>query len=547
MKKTYIKIIFLFIVSVLFTLFVVTPFAQNSTISFSDVPKSYWGYSAITEMTKRGLFSGTTEAVNGVGTFEPEAPMTRAAFITVMMRELYPDDIKNAESGSKWWSPYYDIAIENGILKNGELENGKLDQPMTREEMSMVLVRCAKQKGEVVGKLVSDAQIADYSTISEEFKVYVKECFSMGLIGGVDTKGTFSPKGTLNRAAAATVIYRLVDHSQRLKVDLPQESTFSIHFIDVGQADAALVLCDGKSMLIDGGNSSDSSIIYSYLKNQEITHLDYIVGTHAHEDHIGGLSGALNYASVGTVYCPVKSYDSDAFRDFVKYLEKRNVSITIPRVDDSFSLGSSRIDILACNTANDTNNTSIVLKITYGNTTFLFTGDAEREVEQYLIDNNADLSSTVLKVGHHGSETSTSYVFLREIMPEYAVVSVGKGNSYGHPTDEVLSRLRDADVKVFRTDLQGDIICNSDGERVTFTVDKGENADTLKAPNAEITESSNTQNNFSKYILNINTKKFHYEDCRSVKQMSEKNKKDYFGSRDDLVLSGYTPCKNCNP
>lgn len=138
----------------------------------------------------------------------------------------------------------------------------------------------------------------------------------------------------------------------------------------------------------------------------------------------------------------------------------------------------SEADILAVNTdSSNPNNTSIVLRIVYGDTSFLFTGDAEREVEQAILNRGTNINSTVLKVGHHGSETSTSYVWLREIMPQYAVISVGTDNSYGHPTEDVLSRLRDAEVKTFRTDLQGDIICVSDGTTVTFTVERNADAD----------------------------------------------------------------------
>ena len=256
------------------------------------------------------------------------------------------------------------------------------------------------------------------------------------------------------------------------------ESSFEIHFIDVGQADAALVICDGKTMLIDGGNADDSNLMYAYLKKLNIKHLDYVIGTHAHEDHIGGIAGALNYASVGIAYCPSTSYSTNAFRNFVNALNKHGVSITVPTPGLTFQLGSATCTILAVNTDKaDVNNTSIVMRIVYGETTFLFVGDAEREVEQVLLDRGVDLSATVLKVGHHGSRSSTSYVFLREIMPEYAVICVGKGNTYGHPTSDVLSRLRDADVTTFRTDMQGDILCVSDGTKVTFTVSKNANAD----------------------------------------------------------------------
>ena len=280
---------------------------------------------------------------------------------------------------------------------------------------------------------------------------------------------------------AATTAGEPVSNTKTLSVAAqPQNSSFEVHFIDVGQADAALILCDGKAMLIDGGNVADSSTLYTYLQKHNVSRLDYVIGTHAHEDHIGGIPGALNYASAGIVYCPVTTFTTTAFSNFVKAVQKQGLSITVPSRGTTFSLGSATCKILAVNTESEPNNSSIVLRLTYGETSFLFTGDAEREVEQAILNRGETLQSTVLKVGHHGSKTSTSYVWLREIMPEYAVIPVGADNDYGHPTEEVLSRLRDAEVKTFRTDMQGDIVCVSDGKTVTVTPSRNANADVFE-------------------------------------------------------------------
>lgn len=321
---------------------------------------------------------------------------------------------------------------------------------------------------------------------------------------------------------------------------------FSVHFIDVGQADAALVICDGKAMLIDGGNAADSSIIYSHLKNQGVTHLDYIIATHAHEDHIGGISGALNYATVGKVYCPVTEYDSSAFRSFVKYVANRGRSVTVPKTGEKFMLGSAECTIIAVNTLdNEPNNTSIVMRIVYGETSFLFTGDAEREVEQALAGSKYTLESTVLKVGHHGSASSTSYVFLRNVMPEYAVISVGEDNDYGHPTVEVLSRLRDADVTLFRTDLHGSVICTSDGKNLVFGTEKAFKGDVWGG----IGKNSTQKDDRIDYVVNTkeSSMKFHYADCSAAAKIGKENRMEYRGYREDLIKQGYQPCGICKP
>ena len=335
------------------------------------------------------------------------------------------------------------------------------------------------------------------------------------------------------------------------------ESGFCIHFIDVGQADAAVVICDDESLMIDGGNVDDSSLIYSYLTNTlNMDHLDSMIATHAHEDHIGGLSAALNACSVGTVYAPVTDYDSDAFRNFYKYAQQNAESYVIPDVGDTFEVGSATVQFLSpARQYEDTNDTSIVVKITYGNTSFLFAGDAEWDPEHDMVESGFDLSSTLLKVGHHGSNTSSSYVFLREIMPQYAVISVGAGNSYGHPSEETLSRLRDVGAKVYRTDLQGNIICYSDGNSLTFVTQKkasdediiGEDGTTWEATvSSDQSDDSSPVAAEALYIGNKNSKKLHYADCSSVGSMKESNKVE-FESREDAIAQGYEPCKKCNP
>ena len=325
--------------------------------------------------------------------------------------------------------------------------------------------------------------------------------------------------------------------------DIGADSKFEVHFIDVGQADAALVFSDDETMLIDGGNPQDSSLIAAYLKKYNISHLNYIVCSHAHDDHVGGLPGALSVATVDAVYAPKTENDIKAYSSFKSKVAALGLSITNPSPGDTFQFGSSTVLFLGPvhENVSDLNDTSIVMKITYGDTSFLFTGDAERDEEQSILAQNYDLSATVLKVGHHGSGDSTTYPFLREIMPEYGIISVGE-NNYGHPTEETLSRLRDADVKVYRTDMQGDIIVSSNGKTVSVKTVRNQNIDTTLKE--DVPTAANIPENVQTYIGNKNTKKFHLPSCYSLPY--EKNR-IYFNSRSDAVNSGYSACGRCHP
>lgn len=237
------------------------------------------------------------------------------------------------------------------------------------------------------------------------------------------------------------------------------DSDFYVTYLDVGQGDAALVYCEGHYMLIDGGERNYSDLIYTVLERNKINYLDIVVATHAHSDHIGGLPGALTYAKAGLVLCPVASYDSDIFRKFADYAKTSGPGITVPNKMDTYELGSAVVTILYLDPENDdVNDTSIVLRVTYADRSFLFTGDAERGAEEVLLEECPELlKSDILKVGHHGSDSSTTYPFLRKVLPDIAVISCGTGNKYGHPTDDTLSRLRDEEATVYRTDIHGDI------------------------------------------------------------------------------------------
>lgn len=344
-----------------------------------------------------------------------------------------------------------------------------------------------------------------------------------------------------------------VDWDGERKAVIISTGTFGleIHYIDVGQADCALIMCGGENMLIDGGNVADSSTVVAYLKKQSVDYLDYILCTHAHEDHVGGLSGALAVFDVGTVYAPTTGSGSNAYKNFVRKANEQGLEPVSPNTHDKISLGNSTVEFYVPSYEDaDLNNTSVMCKVSYGNTSFLFTGDAEKDEEKDIINQGADLDADVLKVGHHGSDSSSSYVFLREVMPEFAVISVGEDNSYGHPSADVLSRLADADVSVYRTDLCGDIVAASDGNNISFSTSKQTKKDQVQTMQAQqqsesqVPNQTKVQAQTGMYIGNKKSKKLHTENCGSLPK--EENR-EYFEKRDDAILQGYEPCGNCCP
>ena len=313
---------------------------------------------------------------------------------------------------------------------------------------------------------------------------------------------------------------------------------FEMHFIDVGQALSVLIECDGQFMLYDGGNVDDGSLVVSYLQNQGVEGLEYVFCSHAHEDHVGGLAAALAYFPANHVYAPVTEASTKCFQDFVKYTQQQGLQVEVPAVGTTWQLGGATITQLGpVAQYSDTNDTSIVLRIDYGATSFLLTGDMEADAERDLVNSGANLKVDVLQVGHHGSSTSTSYVFLNAVLPEMGIISCGVNNKYGHPHEETLSILRDAGVGVYRTDLLGTITIGSDGQNYTVGTEHYA-TDAELNPTAPAASSTAQQ----AYIGNVNSKKFHLPTCPNLP--AEKNQ-ILFSSYDEAVAAGYTPCSTC--
>ena len=244
-------------------------------------------------------------------------------------------------------------------------------------------------------------------------------------------------------------------------------SNLKIYFVDVGQADCILINDNNEYGLIDAGNNEDGEKIVKYFKDLGITKFKYVFGTHAHEDHIGGMDNIIENFQIEHFYMPDTITTTRTFEEVLDALEEKNIAFETPEEDENLTFSDTVFKVLHVGKdKRDLNDTSIVLKLTYKNTSYLFMGDATSSVEKDILDK--DIKSDVLKVGHHGSQYSSTISFLKKVSPKYAIIEVGKNNSYNHPKEVTLKKLEDLGTKIYRSDEDGTIILTSDGENMSF-------------------------------------------------------------------------------
>ena len=251
-----------------------------------------------------------------------------------------------------------------------------------------------------------------------------------------------------------------------------------VHFIDVGQGDSIFLESpNGKTMLVDGGVKGAGQKVVSYLKELGVNKLDIVVATHPDADHIGGLIPVLNSIDIGQFYDSGKVHTSQTFEEMLTLIDTKNIPYNVPKAGDSLEFDADiNVKVLNANEhATDNNDASIVLKVTYGNVSFLLTADAGIALEKEMMQN--DVKATILKAGHHGSNTSSSAEFIQKVHPEVTILSYGEGNKYGHPHAEVVERLQAIGSKIYATAEAGTVIVSTDG--VNYDVNSKEWSGTI--------------------------------------------------------------------
>jgi|HigsolmetaAR203D_1030402.scaffolds.fasta_scaffold00576_3 competence protein ComEC len=371
-------------------------------------------------------------------------------------------------------------------------------------------------------------------------------------------------------------------------------SLIKVHFIDVGQGDSILIESGNKYMLIDAGERNKGSIVIDYLETIGVKKLDYIVATHPHSDHIGGLADVINHFNIGKIIMPNAVHTSKTYENLLDTISEKGLKITKAIPGNEYNIGDASFIILAPNGTDydNLNNYSVVIKLINGNNSFIFAGDAEVQSENEMLKNGLNINADVLKLGHHGSSTSSSAKFLDAVTPDMAIISVGEGNQYGHPDAETLKSIKDREIKLFRTDKQGTIILESDGIKITANKDpynindadinttKSDKstynsnssstdktkADTVKTSTNKTETSKSQSNNTGKsstsktdtnksdssnkntesakniivHITNTGSK-YHRAGCRHL------SKSDIEVTLEEALNKGLTPCKTCNP
>ena len=325
---------------------------------------------------------------------------------------------------------------------------------------------------------------------------------------GIATTDTSNTKQAAEKEKTTTTTEKVKkEEPKKEELEDPKNEAFEkirdlkVHFIDVGQGDSILVqLPNGETALIDGGPKPSSDVVIDYLKKQNVEQIDYLIASNINEAYIGGLPEIIKKFDISNVYIPSKTHDNQIFKDLLLTIQDKEIDLKVP-MDKDMLLDKEGLSLVVLFPESNSGNDNIVLKLTYKDNSFLFSGNAEEGLEQTMLNGGYDLAADVLKVGHHGSDTSTTEQFLDKVNPRYAIISVGEGNQYGYPSQSIMDRLTSKITNVYRTDENGTIVITSDGERLKIDFEKSAEPKQENAPpekeeqSTEETKKATTQDN----------------------------------------------------
>lgn len=412
-----------------------------------------------------GLFQGVGLLADGTPDYALDRAPTRQEAVTMLVRLLGRET--EAKTGkwqipfgdvADWAKPYVGYAYQNGLTKGmSTTEFGGNGQVTASQYLTFVLRALGYSSG------------ADFAW---------DRAWELSDSLGITSGEYGASSAAFLRGDVALISYhalsaRMKGRQTTLQETLPKQSEkLMVHFIDVGQADCILVQQQGHFMLVDAGNNADGPMVVQYLKNQGVTSLDYVIGTHPHEDHVGGLDDVIRAFPIQTLILSEKGSTTKTYESVLDAALAKNLAVTTAKSGQSYTLGGAAFTLLAPNgnMGDNLNNWSVGLRLVYGSTSFVMCGDAETQAEAAILQTGLPLKADVLKLGHHGSSTSSSDAFLDAVSPTWGVISCGLNNDYGHPHASTLTKLKNRGISYFRTDLQGTVIAASDGKTITWNV-----------------------------------------------------------------------------
>ena len=454
MKKVF-SLLLVFVLTVS-TILYATP--ANAAQVFTDVPPKHSNYQDIAFLLNKGIISAdkTTYGVKDIVTREEVAVMVaKAVGLDGTQRATKFKDVPKSHKNSG----YIQSAVEAGIINGYTDGTFKATTKVTRGHMAAFIARAFDlpngtktfkdvRKGHTAYEAVSQLAAANITTGYED--------------------GTFKPANNLTRAHISAFLARAVKYQENLGSTV---SKLNVHFLDVGQGDSIFIQApNGKTMLIDAGTKEYGSTVVAYLKAKNVKKLDYVVATHPDADHIGGLAAVLESFTVGEFINSGKSHTTVTYEKLLEMVLNKNIRYIEPKVGDLIAFNSNmKFQVLAVNAlAGETNDASLVLKLTYQNMSFLLMGDADAAIEEQ-IGKKYDISATILKAGHHGSSSSSSLGFLQKVNPQAVILSYEEGNSYGHPHKEVLANIKTIGTKAYATAQDGTIVVATNGQSYSIS------------------------------------------------------------------------------